>query len=43
MTTLKDSLKHLWLLCVLLLLTLLCTGLYYRTLQQQSAGNSGGL
>ncbi len=31
------------LLCVLLLLTLLCTGLYYRTLQQQSAGNSGGL
>jgi hypothetical protein len=35
MTTLKDSLKHLWLLCVLLLLTLLCTGLYYRTLQQR--------
>ena len=36
MTTMKDSLKHIWLLCVLLLVSLLCSGLYYHTLELQS-------
>ena len=32
----KDSLKHIWLLCVLLLVSLLCSGLYYRELVRQT-------